>query len=93
MSKKQEEREGPIDKEEIACIIRGILDLERDKEDINTQIKDLKDKAVEAGASKKEIGETLRMMKMTDEERNILLSGCNRCLQAVGRKEIDANFI
>lgn len=93
MAKKSDEPTGPIDKEEIAKIIRGIVELERDKEDISTQIKDLKDKAVEAGATKKQINETLRLMKMADEERNILLSGTNRCLQAVGRKSIDPNFM
>ena len=94
MAKKSENQpDGARDPEEIARIIRGIVDLERDKEDINTQVKDLKEQAVTAGATKKEINETLRMMKMSDDERNILLSGTNRCLQAVGRKSIDANFI
>lgn len=77
------------DPDKIKVVMQGILELDREKAKINDQIKELKNQAVEAGATKKEISEAIRLSRIDDdEERNDLLSGASRALETIGCQPI-----
>ena len=82
-----------FEEDEIKEIINKIFQLEEEKYHIGQEIKNLKTQAEGLGVTKKEMAEALRLLGQNDDERNLTLTGVNRILKAVDRKEINTNFI
>lgn len=85
------EQSSPIDQEKVKELIVQILKLEDDKAQITVEIAAVKKQAEEAGITKKQLDETLRLLKLPQEERDVRLSVANRCLKVMGKTGIDLN--
>ena len=93
MATKENEKKGPVDEQKVREIINGIMAAEAEKAHYSSIIKDLKAEAVDAGLSKEQLSEALRLIKLDEETRNLILSGANICLKVLGRGQIDLTFM
>lgn len=58
------------------------------KEEVEDEIKGVKEALIELGYNKKQIAEALRLRKMNSDERDEILSGANSILKGEGKREI-----
>jgi uncharacterized protein (UPF0335 family) len=77
---------------DVERVVKAIYALQEESAQIKEQVADFKDLLIEAGFSKRQISEGFRMLKQDDDERNLILTGSNKILTALGHKEINPYF-
>lgn len=77
---------------DIERVVKAIQALIEEQFKIKEEIAVFKDLLIEAGFSKRQISNGFQMLKMDDDERNLILTGSNKILVAMDRKEINPYF-